>query len=49
MRLSATAQRGAIQDRRLSLSVTLAGLSTFTNVLGAFGIAQGIGATSSGR
>ena len=48
-RLSPTAQRGAIQDRRLNLSFTLAGLSTFSNVLGAFGIAQGVGGSSAGR
>ena len=31
------------QDRRFHLSFTLAGLGTFANVLGAFGLGQGSG------
>ena len=37
------------QDRRFNVSFTLAGLGSFSNVLGAFGIGQGITGTSSPR
>ena len=34
---------GVSQDRRINLSFTLAGLSTFSNMLGAFGVGTGTG------
>jgi hypothetical protein len=37
------------QDRRFSLSFTLAGIGTFSNFLGAFGIGQGANSTFGGR
>jgi hypothetical protein len=37
------------QDRRFNISFTLAGLGSFSNVLGAFGIGQGATGTSSVR
>jgi LPS-assembly protein len=37
------------QDRRFNISFTLAGLGSFSNVLGAFGIGQGVTGTSLGR
>ena len=37
------------QDRRFSVSFTLAGIGTFSNFLGAFGIGQGANSTFGGR
>jgi hypothetical protein len=37
------------QDRRFSVSFTLAGIGTFSNFLGAFGIGQGANSTYGGR
>src|SRR4029453_15037132 len=37
------------QDRRLNISFTLAGIGTFSNILGAFGIGQGATGTFGGR
>ena len=37
------------KDRRFNLSFTLAGLGSFSNVLGAFGIGQGATGTSGGK
>ncbi|HEY8550302.1 MAG TPA: LPS assembly protein LptD [Vicinamibacterales bacterium] len=37
------------QDRRFNVSFTLAGVGTFSNILGAFGIGQGATGTSGGR
>ncbi len=37
------------QDRRFSISFTLAGIGTFSNFLGAFGIGQGANSTYGGR
>ena len=36
-------RHGVSQDRRINLSFTLAGLSTFSNMLGAFGVGTGSG------
>ncbi len=37
------------QDRRFSVSFTLAGIGTFSNFLGAFGIGQGANSSFGGR
>ncbi len=37
------------QDRRFNVSFTLAGVGTFSNILGAFGIGQGATGTTGGR
>ena len=37
------------QDRRFNLSFTLAGIGTFSNFLGAFGIGQGANGTFGGK
>ena len=37
------------QDKRFNISFTLAGVGTFSNILGAFGIGQGAMGTFGGR
>ena len=41
LNLGANALASVTQDRRFNISFTLAGLGSFSNVLGAFGIGQG--------
>jgi lipopolysaccharide assembly outer membrane protein LptD (OstA) len=41
--------RGITQDRRFNLSFTLAGLGSFSNFLGAFGVGQGAMGMTTGR
>ena len=44
----ASAVAPVTRDRRFSISFTLAGLGSFSNMLGAFGIGQGATGTSTG-
>ena len=37
------------QDRRFNISFTLAGVGSFSNILGAFGIGQGATGTTGGK